>query len=160
ADPREGGPDGAEIEFRTADARDLSDFDTDAFDIAHSNSVIEHVGGYADMKRFANEVRRVGKAYYVQTPYYWFPVDPHYGAPFVHWLPVSLRLKLITAVGVGFKERFETVEAGMSYIEFVNLIDKKIGASLFPDASVEWERLLFWPKSLLLIGPKDRTDAT
>src|SRR3546814_10323990 len=66
-----------------------------SFDIAHSNSVIEHVITWDNMKNFARETRRVAAWHYVQTPYFWFPVDPHfYKLPFYHWLPRPLRAKL------------------------------------------------------------------
>jgi len=154
ADPRSAAPEDADIRYLTGDGRDLSQFETGAFDISHSNSVLEHVGLYPDMKRFADETRRVGRRYYVQTPYFWCPVDPHYGAPLVHWLPVSLRVKLLTHVDVGLQRRRESVAEAMSYIEFVNLIDRTVAISLFPDADLEWERLLLWPKSLVLTGPR------
>jgi len=70
------------------DACDLAQFPDNAFDLVHSNSVVEHVGNWSRMKRFGAETRRVGRNYYVQTPYYWFPIDPHYyRAPLIHWLP-------------------------------------------------------------------------
>src|SRR5215471_15708696 len=44
-----------------------------SFDIVFSNSVIEHVGDAASQTRFAAEVARVGRAYWVQTPNRRFP---------------------------------------------------------------------------------------
>ena len=38
-------------------------------------------------KAFAAEMLRVGKRVYCQTPNRWFPVEPHYLALLVHWLP-------------------------------------------------------------------------
>ena len=76
--------------FQTAvgDACDLSGLADQSFDLVHSNSVIEHVGNWARMKAFAAETRRVGRNYYMQTPYFWFPIDPHYHrSPLIHWLP-------------------------------------------------------------------------
>lgn len=40
---------------------------------------------------FAAEVRRVGKGWFVQTPAYSFPLEPHALLPFAHWLPLPLR---------------------------------------------------------------------
>src|SRR5579863_5094084 len=58
-----------------------------SFDIAFSNSVIEHVGGSDAQARFAEEIRRVGRAYWVQTPNRRFPVEQHLLTPLIHWLP-------------------------------------------------------------------------
>src|SRR5690349_14295272 len=52
-------------------------FEDSAFDVVVSNSVIEHMGGWSEQKAFADEVRRVGKAYYVQTPNRRFFMELH-----------------------------------------------------------------------------------
>jgi hypothetical protein len=66
-----------------------------SFEIVFSNSVIEHVGGLEDQKRFASEISRVGKRYYVQTPNRGFPIEPHFLVPFIHWLAKPLGRKLL-----------------------------------------------------------------
>src|SRR5438445_13817496 len=48
-----------------------------SFDIVFSNSVIEHVGDTESHRRFAEEIARVGRAYWVETPNRWFPIEPH-----------------------------------------------------------------------------------
>ena len=39
------------------------------------------------MVSFAGEVRRPAPAHFIQTPYFRFPFEPHFGLPTFHWLP-------------------------------------------------------------------------
>src|SRR6476646_3593333 len=76
--------------FVQADATVALPFEDSAFDLVYSSSVIEHI----DPPRraaFAAEIRRVGRGWFVQTPAYSFPIEPHALLPFAHWLPVGLR---------------------------------------------------------------------
>ena len=59
----------------------------DEFDICFSNSTIEHLHTRENQERFASEIRRVGRSYYVQTPARAFPLEPHWLGLFIHWLP-------------------------------------------------------------------------
>jgi SAM-dependent methyltransferase len=76
--------------FVRADAAAGLPFADGEFDLVYCNSVIEHV---EPVRRaaFAAEVRRVGRAWFVQTPAWSFPVEPHALLPAAHWLPVALR---------------------------------------------------------------------
>src|SRR3954447_13628776 len=76
--------------FVRADATQHLPFADDEYDLAYSSSVIEHLAP-ADREAFARELRRVAKGWYVQTPAYSFPVEPHALLPAAHWLPVALR---------------------------------------------------------------------
>jgi len=58
-----------------------------AFDIVHSNAVIEHVGGRERQEAFVREALRVGRRVFVTTPNRWFPIEVHTRLPLVHWLP-------------------------------------------------------------------------
>ncbi|MFL5845198.1 MAG: class I SAM-dependent methyltransferase [Solirubrobacteraceae bacterium] len=60
------------------------------FDLAYCSSVVEHIDP-ADRPRFADEVGRVAKAVFVQTPAWSFPVEPHALLPLAHWLPSRIR---------------------------------------------------------------------
>ncbi len=81
--------------YVVGDGRDLN-FPDKSFDVAFSNSVIEHVGNWDDMQRLAAELRRVGKSLYCQTPNKWFPVEPHLGTLFLHWWPRLLNSFFVT----------------------------------------------------------------
>ncbi len=82
----------------TADALALP-FADRAFDIAHSNAVIEHVGPRAAQARFLAEMTRVAHAGFVSTPNRWFPVDSHTNLPLAHWLPRPLFLAVLRRTG-------------------------------------------------------------
>ncbi|HSD81961.1 MAG TPA: class I SAM-dependent methyltransferase, partial [Solirubrobacteraceae bacterium] len=73
-----------------ADAGERLPFADGEFDLAYSSSVVEHVAPER-RARFAAEVRRVARGFYVQTPAFGFPVEPHALLPFAHWLPPALR---------------------------------------------------------------------
>jgi hypothetical protein len=64
--PEDHGP----FKFVEADGCDLAGFDDGFFHIAHSNSVVEHVGDWERMVQFAKELSRVAKNSLVQTPNY------------------------------------------------------------------------------------------
>jgi SAM-dependent methyltransferase len=76
--------------FVRADAAAGLPFGDDEFDLVYCSSVIEHVAP-ARREAFAAELRRVGRGWFVQTPAFSFPLEPHSLLPFAHWLPVGLR---------------------------------------------------------------------
>jgi SAM-dependent methyltransferase len=76
--------------FVRADASERLPFAEREFDLVYCSSVIEHVA-HARRERFAAEIRRVGRGWFVQSPAYSFPLEPHALLPFAHWLAVPLR---------------------------------------------------------------------
>ena len=76
--------------FVQADVLDGLPFADGEFDLAYCSSVIEHIAP-ADRAAFAAELRRVARGWYVQTPAFSSPVEPHALLPFAHWLPAALR---------------------------------------------------------------------
>jgi SAM-dependent methyltransferase len=76
--------------FVRADATQGLPFANDEFDLVYCSSVIEHVAP-ALRDAFARELRRVGRGWFVQTPAFSFPLEPHALLPAAHWLPVALR---------------------------------------------------------------------
>ena len=139
------------INFIKGDARALDGIADGAYDIAFSNSVIEHVGGWSDMLRMAGEVRRVARRYVIQTPYYWFPIEPHMRTPFMHWLPESLSYRIVMLRKCGFYDRQDTVRGAMEVIQDARLLDLGQMRALFPDARIEKERFLGLVKSMTAV---------
>jgi SAM-dependent methyltransferase len=76
--------------FVQADAAERLPFDDATFDLAYASSVIEHVAP-ARRAAFAAEVRRVACGWFVQTPAWSFPVEPHALLPGAHWLAPRVR---------------------------------------------------------------------
>jgi SAM-dependent methyltransferase len=76
--------------FVRADAAEGLPFAENEFDLVYCSSVIEHVPP-SRRAAFATELRRVGHGWFVQTPAWSFPIEPHALLPLAHWLPERLR---------------------------------------------------------------------
>ncbi|MGU3499869.1 class I SAM-dependent methyltransferase [Mycobacterium sp. C31M] len=132
------------------------------FDIVYCSSVIEHVTvPKADVWQlrsgrqfrresrerqgaFADEVRRLGRGYFVQTPYRHFPIESHSWLPFVAWLPRRVLVPFL-----GLTNRFWVKETSPDWY----LLDRSEMGELFYDAHIVSERFLLMPKSLMAIRP-------
>lgn len=77
-------------QFVRGDAAEGLPFADASFDLVYCSSVIEHVPPER-LRTFAAEIRRVGRGWFVQTPAFSFPLEPHSLLPAAHWLPVWLR---------------------------------------------------------------------
>jgi hypothetical protein len=135
------------------DACDLSQFEAGTFSIIHSNSCIEHVGGWSRICQFANEVRRlaVNGGYFIQTPNYWFPVEPHNLTPLFHWLPRPFRVSLVQHLKLGHWPKTSNVIEAVRWVESARLLDRKEFSALFPDATILKERMFGLSKSFIAI---------
>lgn len=126
-------------------------YDDQAFDIAHSNSVIEHLVDWEHMRAFAQQTRRVARSYYVQTPSYWFPIEPHFGAPFFHWLPEPIRAGLVMRRSFGSHPKAATVDWAMDFIQNARLLDRRQFGHLFSDGHISSEKFAGMTKSFIAI---------
>jgi len=138
------------VNWVIGDARDLP-FKDKEFDIAFSNSVVEHVGDISSQKDFAKEISRVGRHYYVQTPNKWFPVEPRFMAPFIHFLPKRLQKKIVknfTIWGITCKPSKENCS---NFVDEIQLLSYKNMEHLFTDSHVIQEKFLGFTKSLIAI---------
>lgn len=127
------------------------EYGNNSFDIAYSNSVIEHVGDWKDQIAFANEIRRIAPRYYVQTPNKLFFIEPHLIAPFIHWLPESTMKKLIPYFSVWYWiTRPSQVEID-SFVKAIRALDKENMQELFPDAEILKEKFLWTTKSIIAL---------
>ena len=134
------------------DATDLSDHEDGTFDIAFSNSVIEHLFTFEAQARMAREVQRVAGAYWVQTPNFWFPIEPHFLVPAWHWLPERTRIAILQRRGVGWAGRCEDYEFARAIVQEHRLMRRKELAALFPGAKIVGERFGGFTKSWTALG--------
>jgi hypothetical protein len=130
----------ANITPTVGDATDLGEHPDDSFDIAFSNSVIEHLFTFEAQSRMAAEVRRVAQAYWVQTPNFWFPVEPHFLVPVWHWLPENTRVAILQRRGVGWAGRCPDPDYAREIVQQHRLMRRNELARLFPGASIVPER--------------------
>jgi hypothetical protein len=134
------------------DARDLSQFKRREFDVVFSNSVIEHVGDFVDQKRMADEVQRVGRRYFVQTPNRYFPIEPHFLFPFFQFLPEALQVYLLGRYRLGTYDIVTDRDYARELVREIRLLSLGEFRSLFPVASIYRERLLGLTKSFVAYG--------
>ena len=107
-----------------------------SFDIVYSNAVLEHLPGDDLMERFASEVQRVGKGWFVTTPNFWYPVDPHYHLPFVQLLPETAQRTLVRRLG-------------RTPYAHLRLLTRRQLKKLFPLGEVISCRVTFYPETLI-----------
>jgi SAM-dependent methyltransferase len=147
------------FEFVMLEEDKLLPFGDKEFDIVFSNSVIEHVTlpkelcsqrmpqqvwrskSWDRQKQFADEIHRIGKAYFVQTPHKEFPIETHVWLPFANWLSHNHMLALVQLTNRYWIRRCRRVDW--------NLIGYKEMQVLFPKATIYVERIFGIPKSLV-----------
>ena len=136
-------------------------FDDGFFDIVYCSSVIEHVTVPKDaiwtsmptrdfvrlsrvnQVRFAREICRVGKSYFVQTPNRRFPIESHSWLPLLGYLPrpaIVRTLRISNSVWIK-----QTVPDWC-------LLTKDDLSILFPGAKIVFERSFGIVKSIIAIG--------
>ncbi len=134
-----------------SDARRLDMFKDLEFDMCFSNSVIEHVGDADDQLRMAQEVRRVSRGYFVQTPNKYFPLEPHFLVPGWQFAPLPLRAWLLRRKDRGWVKRVEDREVALATVRSIRLLSARGLRALFPDATICLEKIGPVTKSIIAI---------
>lgn len=135
-------------------------FEDGFFDIVYCSSVIEHVTvpkaliwsvqsgrdfkeqAWRRQQAFAQEIRRVGRQYFVQTPNRNFPLESHTWLPFVGWLPRPALLRVLQATNTFWYKRT---------MPDWHLLTAREMAALFPDGQVVREKSFGLTKSLIAL---------
>ncbi|MEM7269333.1 MAG: methyltransferase domain-containing protein [Pseudomonadota bacterium] len=137
-----------EVELVEGDGCELTQFANDSFDIAFSNSVIEHVGSPERQRAMAAEAQRVASGYWVQTPSIWFPMEAHTNMPFWWFYPESVREALMRR----WRRR---LPAYASMLDHTTVISHADMGSMFPDGRIWTERIFGLPKSYVAYKPAE-----
>jgi hypothetical protein len=120
------------------------------YDLVFSNSVIEHVGGHERRLRFAETVHALADAHWVQTPYRYFPIEPHWLVPGLQFLPNALRARLAYRWPLAYtpgKPRAEVLKT----ILWTELLDRTQMRHYFPDSAIRCERVAGIVKSMIAV---------
>ncbi len=120
------------------------------YDLVVSNSLIEHVGGHTQRERLAAGIHAAADRHWVQTPYRYFPVEPHWLCPGMQFLPFSARVQVTMRWPLGHYQTKDLAQA-TEYVHEVDLLGRTQMRSYFPDSELWLERLAGLPKSLVAV---------
>ena len=120
------------------------------FDLVYSNSLLEHVGGHVQRQRLADVVHQCAGRHWVQTPYRYFPIEPHWLFPGIQWLPYSARIMLSQRWNRGHVKTYTRAEAEVQVNE-IDLVGIAQMRMYFPESTIWYERFAGLVKSLVAI---------
>lgn len=119
------------------------------FDLVYSNSVIEHVGGYAQRCRFAHYARTLAEHHWIQTPNRYFPLEPHWLFPGFQFLPLRARVAAHRRWPVGTYAQHDGTDAQVTRAVLeIELLSETEMRFLFPESELVRERAAGLTKSL------------
>jgi hypothetical protein len=131
-------------------AQSLSFIKERTFDIAYSNSVIEHFPSFEEQVEMVNNIKRIAKYFFIQTPAFIFPFEPHFLFPIFHWLPRRFRIGLVLQFNLGWFQKCANKIEASHLIDSIRILRKSELKILFKDAKIIKERFFFIPKSYLI----------
>lgn len=120
------------------------------FDVVFSNSLVEHVGGHARRVELAEQVHKLAPRHWVQTPYRYFPLEPHWLFPGMQFLPVAARVS-IAAHWPLRHTRAQNVDEARFYVLWTELISATEMTDYFPTSTILHERVMGLTKSLIAV---------
>lgn len=138
------------IEPVVGDATSLASYADGAFNLIYSNSVIEHLRTLEAQEQMADEVRRFGVAYWIQTPNFWFPMEPHFLFPGWQWLPTEARVALLRRRRVGWRGPLPHRADALRAVTEIRLLSRSELARLFPGGAIASETFFGLTKSWIV----------
>ncbi|MEB2773737.1 methyltransferase domain-containing protein [Algoriphagus sp. D3-2-R+10] len=135
------------IKALVGDATNMPEFEENSFDLVFSNSVIEHLYTWENQQKMANEIMRVGKKHFIQTPNRTFPIEAHYAIPFAQYLPHNLLYFFLTKTKLSRLQKWDPKDA-QQYLDEIRLLDLKEMQQLFPNSKMYQEKFMGMTKSI------------
>lgn len=129
-----------------------------SFDIVFSNSVIEHVGDLTSQNEMAQEVIRVGKNIFIQTPNKNSFLEPHFLFPFFQFLPKNWQIWLVKNFKMGLFKKQNTPDEARKLVESIRLLTKMEFLQLFQGAKCFTEKVFGMSKSYIAYTEKFAKD--
>jgi hypothetical protein len=119
------------------------------YDLVFSNSVIEHLGGHELRLRFADNVHQLSLRHWIQTPYRYFPIEPHWIFPGFQFFPLNIRAAI--ARRWFLVPRQPSREECLREVMEIELQSKTAMRAYFPNSALVLERTLGLVKSLIAV---------
>jgi hypothetical protein len=126
------------------------------FDVVFSNAVIEHVGGHANCLKFAESVHAMAPRHWVQTPYRYFPIEPHWLFPGMQFMPVAVRARIAEFWPLAHSPS-PSLAAARSSVMWTDLIGVAEMREYFPTSTILHERILGLTKSLIAVKAESKS---
>jgi len=122
------------------------------YDIVFSNSTMEHVGGHEKCRAFADSVRRLAARHWIQTPYRYFPIEPHFVFPGFQFLPVVMRARLAARWPLSYTRSMGgTLDDPIGTVMATELLSRTHLKYYFPDSEIIAERAMGLTKSIIAV---------
>jgi len=135
------------MKYIEGNACDMHMIEDQAFDVAFSNSVIEHVGKNNEQELFAKEVQRIAKKYWIQTPYKHFPIEPHLLFPLFQYFPSGLQSFIGKRWPYSHLKKYNLDIP--DELARLKLLTKSRLKGLFNDGKLHQEKYAGWTKSII-----------
>jgi hypothetical protein len=119
------------------------------YDLVFSNSLIEHLGGHARRQQFAEVVQESAPSWWVQCPYRYFPIEPHWFFPFFQFLPFRARRMVCQHWNTLHESARKDPAEAAELVASVELISATEMRMYFPNSEIWFERIAGVPKSVV-----------
>lgn len=138
------------ITFIKGDVRNLSFIDDKSYDLVFSNSLLEHLNTFEDQNKLAKEIMRIGKHFFIQTPNYYFPVEPHFLFPFFQFFSEDIRTRLVSNYNLGWFQRQADKEKAAKLASSIRLLKRNELKEMFFESKIYSEKFFLLNKSFIV----------